>query len=115
MLIKFRKNSKENFISFSAITIGVRILGPAFGFIVGSLCTSVYADLSVDPKIDSSDPRWVGAWWLGLVIISGLLILASIAMFAFPKRLPHVKSLSRPRKNNIITDKKQHPSIRGEY
>lgn len=49
----------------SAITIGVRILGPALGFIVGSLCTSVYADLSVDPKIDTTDPRWVGAWWLG--------------------------------------------------
>nr|CAH7717471.1 unnamed protein product [Callosobruchus chinensis] len=49
--------SKESPLYF-AITIGVRILGPALGFIVGSLCTSVYADLSVDPKIDSTDPRW---------------------------------------------------------
>ncbi|XP_066158516.1 solute carrier organic anion transporter family member 74D [Euwallacea fornicatus] len=103
-------SSKQSPLYF-AITIGVRILGPAFGFIVGSLCTSVYADLSVDPKIDSSDPRWVGAWWLGLVIISGLLVLASIAMFAFPKRLPHVKPLHRPRTNNVA-DKKQHPSLR---
>ncbi|XP_060516016.1 solute carrier organic anion transporter family member 74D isoform X2 [Cylas formicarius] len=102
--------SKESPLYF-AITIGVRILGPAFGFIVGSLCTSVYADLSVDPKIDSSDPRWVGAWWLGLVIISGLLILASIAMFAFPKRLPKAKPIHRIRKIESA-DKKQHPSIR---
>lgn len=49
----------------SAITIGVRILGPALGFILGSLCTMIYADLSVDPKITPTDPRWVGAWWLG--------------------------------------------------
>jgi MFS family permease len=56
--------SKESPLYF-AITIGVRILGPALGFIVGSLCTSVYADLSVDPKIDTTDPSWVGAWWLG--------------------------------------------------
>ncbi|KAL1493133.1 hypothetical protein ABEB36_011253 [Hypothenemus hampei] len=104
-------SSKQSPLYF-AITIGVRILGPAFGFIVGSLCTSVYADLSVDPKIDSSDPRWVGAWWLGLVIISGLLMLASIAMFAFPKQLPHVKLLHRPRKINSVNDRKQHPSIR---
>lgn len=102
--------SKESPLYF-AITIGVRILGPAFGFIVGSLCTSVYADLSVDPKIDSSDPRWVGAWWLGLVIISGFLILASIAMFAFPRKLPNAKPLHRPQKP-IIVDKKQNPSIR---
>lgn len=58
--------SKESPLYFG-ITIGVRILGPALGFIVGSLCTSVYADLSVDPKIDTTDPRWVGAWWLGTI------------------------------------------------
>ncbi|ERL86177.1 hypothetical protein D910_03590 [Dendroctonus ponderosae] len=104
-------SSKQSPLYF-AITIGVRIIGPAFGFIVGSLCTDVYADLSADIKIDASDPGFVGAWWLGLVIISGLLILASIAMFAFPKRLPHVKPLHRPRKNNVISDKKDHPSIR---
>lgn len=48
-----------------AITIGVRILGPALGFMVGSLCTRFYADLSMNPKIPTTDPRWIGAWWLG--------------------------------------------------
>ncbi|XP_072402384.1 solute carrier organic anion transporter family member 74D [Diabrotica undecimpunctata] len=98
--------SKESPLYF-AITIGVRILGPALGFIVGSICTSIYADLSVDPKIDSSDPRWVGAWWLGLVLISSLLMLASFAMFAFPKRLSGSKQTDRLR----FSDKK-HPSIK---
>nr|XP_023019008.1 solute carrier organic anion transporter family member 3A1-like [Leptinotarsa decemlineata]XP_023019009.1 solute carrier organic anion transporter family member 3A1-like [Leptinotarsa decemlineata] len=98
--------SKESPIYF-AITIGVRIVGPALGFIVGSLCTSVYADLSVDPKIDSTDPRWVGAWWLGLVVIAGLLMLASLAMFMFPKRLPG--SNQQPR---VHDPDKKHPSIR---
>lgn len=110
-----------------AITIGVRILGPALGFIVGSLCTSVYADLSVDPKIDTTDPRWVGAWWLGnqtdvrrlivfitlsstlgLVLISGLLMLASFAMFAFPKRLSSARPTPRIHKTG-----RKHPSIKG--
>ena len=49
----------------AAITIGVRILGPALGFILGSLCTMIYADLSANPQITPTDPRWVGAWWLG--------------------------------------------------
>ncbi|KAG5895478.1 hypothetical protein JTB14_011176 [Gonioctena quinquepunctata] len=98
--------SKESPIYF-AITIGVRILGPALGFIVGSMCTSVYADLSVDPKIDSTDPRWVGAWWLGLVLIAGLLMLASLAMFAFPKTLPGSKQIGR-----IQDPDKKHPSIK---
>ncbi|XP_017781677.1 PREDICTED: solute carrier organic anion transporter family member 3A1 [Nicrophorus vespilloides] len=98
--------SKESPLYF-AITIGVRILGPALGFIVGSFCTSVYADLSVDPKIDTSDPRWVGAWWLGLVLISALLMLTSFAMFTFPKRLPSARPQPRMRRSG-----KKHPSIR---
>ncbi|XP_001601987.2 solute carrier organic anion transporter family member 74D [Nasonia vitripennis] len=79
--------SRESPLYFS-ITIGVKILGPAMGFMLGSLCTRIYADLSVDPPITPSDPRWVGAWWLGLVFISTMLLIVSIGMFAFPMRLP---------------------------
>ncbi|RZF32519.1 hypothetical protein LSTR_LSTR011298 [Laodelphax striatellus] len=78
--------SRESPLYF-AITIGVRILGPALGFILGSLCTRLYADLSVTPHITPKDPRWVGAWWLGLVIVSSTLMLVSFAMFMFPKQL----------------------------
>lgn len=79
--------SRESPLYF-AITIGVRILGPALGFILGSLCTMIYADLSANPQITPTDPRWVGAWWLGLVLIAAMLMLVSIGMFAFPTRLP---------------------------
>lgn len=100
--------SKESPLYF-AITIGVRILGPALGFIVGSVCTSIYADLSIDPKIDTNDPRWVGAWWLGLVLISALLMLASFAMFTFPKQLPSNRRRT-PRAQKKYSRK--HPSIK---
>lgn len=85
--------SRESPLYFS-ITIGVRILGPSFGFLLGAFCTSLYADLSTDPVMDTNNPRWVGAWWLGLVGISVTLLLASVPMFAFPKKLPGSSSLS---------------------
>lgn len=69
-----------------AITIGVRILGPASGFIVGSFCTRWYVNFS-NPGFDASDPRWIGAWWLGPVGIGTLMLLSSIAMFSFPREL----------------------------
>lgn len=84
--------SRESPLYFS-ITIGVRILGPSFGFLLGAFCTSLYADLSTDPVMDTNNPRWVGAWWLGLVGISATLLLASVPMFAFPKKLPGSSSL----------------------
>ncbi|KAL4084592.1 hypothetical protein QTP88_027526 [Uroleucon formosanum] len=97
--------SRESPLYFS-ITIGVRILGPSFGFLLGALCTSLYADLSSEPNMDTNNPRWVGAWWLGLVGISATLLLASVPMFAFPKRLPGPSSASN------ATLKKQHPPHR---
>lgn len=100
--------SRESPLYF-AITIGVRILGPALGFILGSLCTRLYADLSVSPQISPTDPRWVGAWWLGLVLVSTMLMLASLVMFAFPKRL----NGSRPPPRRVREPHRdKHPSLR---
>ncbi|XP_015111203.1 solute carrier organic anion transporter family member 3A1 [Diachasma alloeum] len=96
--------SRESPLYF-AITIGVRILGPALGFILGSLCTMLYVDLAAEPQITPTDPRWVGAWWLGLVLIAAMLMLVSIAMFAFPSRLPASRSAPK------IEDSKK-PSLR---
>lgn len=41
------------------------MIGPALGFLLGALCTRVYINPLTDPGYDSTDPRWVGAWWLG--------------------------------------------------
>jgi len=49
---------------YMAITIGVRILGPAMGFFLGSFCVTVFVDLS-HTDIDPADPQFIGAWWLG--------------------------------------------------
>jgi Organic Anion Transporter Polypeptide (OATP) family len=104
-----------------AITIGVRILGPALGFILGSVCTRLYADLSVDPPVTPNDPRWVGAWWLGLVLVGTLLMLASAAMAMFPRRLrsarrppPPVAAISGSAEPAPDSVKKKYPSLRGE-
>ncbi|KAK3860565.1 hypothetical protein Pcinc_033388 [Petrolisthes cinctipes] len=79
-----------------AVTSGVRILGPTLGFVLGSLCTRLYVDPLNHPGIDPTDPRWIGAWWLGLVVVSVALFLTSLAMFAFPRRLPNAPRPPRP-------------------
>ncbi|BES92086.1 Solute carrier organic anion transporter [Nesidiocoris tenuis] len=107
--------SRESPLYF-AITIGIRILGPALGFILGSFCTRLYVDLSVDPQITPTDPRWVGAWWLGLVLISSLLMLTSLAMFSFPKRLStarqHTGAAVRTPTAIVSKKRKKNPSLR---
>lgn len=48
---------------YMAITIGVRVLGPALGYYLGSLCIRQYVDLTME--VDHTDPNFIGAWWLG--------------------------------------------------
>ncbi|KAL1123269.1 hypothetical protein AAG570_002355 [Ranatra chinensis] len=47
------------------MTISLKPIGHALGFLVGFACLSIYIDPSLTPVIDRKDPRWLGAWWLG--------------------------------------------------
>lgn len=64
------------------------VFGPAVGFGIGSLFLSVYVDPWLDTDLDSSDPAWVGAWWVGYVIMGILSLFMSIPFLMYPKWLP---------------------------
>lgn len=59
----------------------------------------------------ATESRSTNGWHLpaGLVLVSSMLMLASLAMFSFPKRL----STSRPTPRALRREKK-NPSLRGE-
>jgi MFS family permease len=48
---------------YMAITIGVRILGPAIGYYLGSLCMRISYDLTISKS--HTDSNFIGAWYLG--------------------------------------------------
>lgn len=41
----------------------------------------------VDTGINVTDPRWVGAWWLGFIVFGLAAILISVPICFFPKSL----------------------------
>ncbi|XP_075296261.1 solute carrier organic anion transporter family member 1C1 isoform X3 [Opisthocomus hoazin] len=69
----------------------VAIIGPIFGFLLGSLCAKLYVDIGfVDldsVPITHRDVQWVGAWWLGYLIAGVISILAGIPFWFLPKHL----------------------------
>jgi len=65
-------------------------LGPAIGFLMGSLFVSEWINIGNDKNIDGiikSDPRWIGRWWAGFIFSSCLLLLLSFILFTFPSHL----------------------------
>lgn len=88
-------------------------LGPAFGYIIGSITSKLYVDfykintgrgreitlpliwnvkqcslyfvenLTVTPQ----DSTWIGAWWLGYIILSLWVFTSAIPILIFPKRM----------------------------
>ncbi|XP_050962996.1 solute carrier organic anion transporter family member 1C1-like [Labeo rohita] len=88
-------------------TLGV--IGPLFGYSLGSLCASLYVNIgSVNQEsvtITPEDSRWVGAWWLGYMVSGLLTLLAPLPLWFLPRALPE----------NPQTSKQDHPSSQHKH
>ncbi|XP_029375477.1 solute carrier organic anion transporter family member 2B1 [Echeneis naucrates] len=84
--------SKRNSPLYLGILLALTSIGPALGFITGSLMLRFYVDFDKLPedqiKLDSTDLRWVGAWWLGFLVASCLLFLTALPYLFFPRNMP---------------------------
>uniref|UniRef100_A0A8C4DPA0 Solute carrier organic anion transporter family member n=1 Tax=Dicentrarchus labrax TaxID=13489 RepID=A0A8C4DPA0_DICLA len=83
---------EENTPFYLACIHTVGILGPMFGFMLGSLLAKIYVDIGfvdlVTITINHKDSRWVGAWWLGFIVTGTVILLSSIPFWFLPKSLP---------------------------
>lgn len=80
---------------YLGILFAATTMGPAVAYGMGSLMLRLYVDIDRMPEgginLTPKDPRWVGAWWLGFLISAGLVVLAAIPYFFFPKDMPKEK------------------------
>lgn len=111
--------SKKNSPLYLGILLAVTSIGPAFGFITGSLMLRFYVDfdkLSKDQiELNHEDLRWVGAWWLGFLVASCLLFLAALPYLFFPRNMPKEDDAadveSRPDTKQQQTNQPQEDSL----
>uniref|UniRef100_A0A915PZT2 Solute carrier organic anion transporter family member n=1 Tax=Setaria digitata TaxID=48799 RepID=A0A915PZT2_9BILA len=81
---------------YLAIHSVVTSIGPVFGLFVGGFLLTIYTDfdrvdMSQVKLKDSSDPRWVGAWWLGFLGSAILAFITAFPILMFARELPEAK------------------------
>ncbi len=62
----------------------LRTSGFTFLFVRDPNSSLYLSDVDITPR----DPRWVGAWWIGFIIIAILMSLWTFPVLLFPPRLP---------------------------
>ncbi|XP_056908761.1 solute carrier organic anion transporter family member 1C1-like isoform X1 [Takifugu flavidus] len=82
----------ENAAFYIGCVQTMSVIGPVFGYLLGSLCAKIYVDFEyVDMDtltITPDDARWVGAWWLGYIIAGTITLISAVPFWFLPKSLP---------------------------
>ncbi|KAJ8949649.1 hypothetical protein NQ318_010068 [Aromia moschata] len=82
------RNPKSTSGLNSGFSYFIRMLGPGIGYGLASVCLKLYINPMLTPTIDNRDPRWLGAWWLGWIILGFVIFIFSTLLALFPKTLP---------------------------
>ncbi|CAL1270580.1 unnamed protein product [Larinioides sclopetarius] len=83
---------KKNSPLYLGVMFALRIIGPTLGFMLSSFCLKYYENPFIDPGFSRNDPKWVGAWWIGFIILGLALFLVSFPVAFFPKHLNNSSS-----------------------
>lgn len=87
--------SKAKMPTFFAFIFAARIMGAPIGFYFSSIALKYYENPLARPfNMTETDPRWIGAWWIGFLVSGTLLLLLSIPLAFFPREF------KRPQKSS---------------
>ncbi|XP_061775200.1 solute carrier organic anion transporter family member 1C1 [Nerophis ophidion] len=97
--------TEENAALYVGCVQTISVVGPVFGYLLGSLCAKIYVDIGF-VKLESititpADSRWVGAWWLGYLIAGIITLLSAIPFWFLPRSL---HGPDKPEQSGLMKD-----------
>lgn len=79
---------KTNTPKMLGFAFSIRMVGPMLGFVLSYIFLNIYIDPTMTPVITSKDPRWMGAWWMGWIVLGVSMIVFAFMIGLFPRDLP---------------------------
>ncbi|KAJ6223786.1 hypothetical protein RDWZM_002331 [Blomia tropicalis] len=97
--------------TYMSFLYGMVGFGLVFGFLLGGTCIAIHENIfgNVPLGVTINSSRWIGAWWIGFILLGILLLIVAIPFFIFPKRLKCIKE-KRQSGNNQIEIEQQIPN-----
>lgn len=87
---------KESSSMYMGCMYSMVAFGLVCGFLLGGFFINVHENAFgpgvVPQDIFPGHPKWIGAWWIGFILLGILLLIISIPFFIFPKSLKAKKS-----------------------
>ena len=79
------------------------LVGPAFGYGLGSMFLLIYVDPWEDTDLKPSDPAWVGGWWIAFLFSGAMCFLLAIPFLLYPRSLPdsHIVKQARDKEMSV--------------
>jgi len=106
------KDHSPMFLGFMGAS---RTLGPSLGFILGSACLKLYVVPGSGGALQEGDPGWLGAWWLGWLLIGVAMILVAPSLALFPQRLPTSNTDAERLEKQQAEEDKREKSAKAYY
>jgi len=78
---------KEDTALYIGFISSFLVIGPILGFGFAAVGLKQPEDLHYSP-FTPTDPKFIGAWWLGTAVISLLMCIFSVMLLFFPKHFP---------------------------
>ncbi|XP_075066901.1 solute carrier organic anion transporter family member 1A2-like isoform X2 [Mixophyes fleayi] len=82
----------ENSPFYIGIIQTLSIAGPLLGSLMAAFFAQLYVDFGFvnmdEVSITMTDTRWVGAWWVGILVCGALNLFAAVPFCFIPKTLP---------------------------
>jgi hypothetical protein len=80
--------SKKNSPFALSLVMASKTFGPALGSILGGGVLKIFVVPGEGEELDEGEPGWLGAWWIGFVVVSALIASFAPWLSLFPEKLP---------------------------